>query len=167
MTLPQTAAQENVNIIRAWIDAHNRQDMKALDYMDENIEIIEIPTGVVYKGMTKMKELAKIAYRRRGWKDITNLIATDDEVCVEYIARADMSKPLTEAEKKSGIHGIDTSKARASNAPFEMRVCFVCHMKDGKIDRAREYWDVATITRQFRIENPLTKLLTFFMRHNS
>lgn len=58
MALPQTAAQENMNMIRAWIDAHNRQDMKALDYMDENIEIIEIPTGVVYKGMTKMKELA-------------------------------------------------------------------------------------------------------------
>ncbi len=167
MALPQTAAQENMKMIRAWIDAHNHQDMKALDFMDEHIEIIEIPTGVVYKGMTKMKELAEVAYRRRGWKDITNLIATDDEVCVEYIARADMSKPLTKAEKESGLHGIDLSKAKASNTPFELRVCFVCHIKDGKIDRAREYWDAATITRQLGIANPVTKLLTYFMRHSS
>ncbi len=77
MALLQTAAQENMRIIRAWIDAHNRQDMKALDYLDENIEILEIPTGVVYKGMAKMKELAQMAYRRHVWKEITHIMATD------------------------------------------------------------------------------------------
>lgn len=167
MALLQTAAQENMRIIRAWIDAHNRQDMKALEYLDEDIEIVEIPTGVVYKGMAKMKELAEMAYRRHGWKDITHIMATNEEVCVEYIARADTSQPLTEAEKAGGLHGVDISKARADKALFELKVCFVCHIKDGKIDRAREYWDAATITRQLGIANPVTKLLTFFMRHRA
>lgn len=40
ITLPQTSAQENMQIIRARIDAHSHQDMKALDYLDEQIEII-------------------------------------------------------------------------------------------------------------------------------
>jgi ketosteroid isomerase-like protein len=167
MTLPQTAAQENMRIIHAWIDAHNRQDMKALDYLDEQIEIIEIPTGVIYKGMAKMKELAAVAYRRRGYKEITHIMATDEEVCVEYTARADLSQPLTEVEKASGIHGIEISKVKISHAPFELKVYFVCHIKDSKIDRAREYWDVATVMRQLGRANPLTRLLTFFMRHSS
>jgi ketosteroid isomerase-like protein len=161
------AAQENMRIIRAWIDAHNRQDMKALDYLDEQIEIIEVPTGVIYKGMTKRRELAEIAYRRRGYKEMTHLMATEEDVCVEYTNRADLSQPFTEGEKAGGIHGIAISKAKTSKAPFELKVCFVCHIKDGKIDRAREYWDVATITRQLGVANLLTRLLTFFMRHSS
>lgn len=54
IALLQTTAQENMRSIRPWIDAHNRQDMKALDYLDENIEIIEIPSGVVYKGSVQL-----------------------------------------------------------------------------------------------------------------
>jgi hypothetical protein len=33
-----------------------------------------------------------MAYRRKCWKE---LIATDTEACVEYVASADMSEPLT------------------------------------------------------------------------
>ncbi len=141
--------QRNINTIQTWLDAHNRQDMTAIDCYTEDIEIIEMPTGVVYKGMEKMRELAKMAYRRKGWKDLTHIIATETEACVEYIARADMSTQLTEEEKRSGIHGVDISKAKSSTAPFVIPVCFICHFtKEGKIDRVREYWDVATMTRQ-------------------
>lgn len=166
MALPSTAAQENVRIIRAWIDAHNRQDMQALDYLDENIEIIEIPTGVVYRGMAKMRELAAVAYRRRARKELTHIMATDEDVCVEYTNTADISQPFTEGER-AGIHGINASRAKTSKAPFELKVCFVCHIKDGKIDRAREYWDLATVTRQLGIANPLARLYNFVMRHRS
>jgi ketosteroid isomerase-like protein len=166
MTLPLTAAQENERIIRAWIDAHNRQDMRALEYMDEQIEIVEVPTGVVYHGMAKMRELAAVAYRRRAQKVLTHLMATDEDVCVEYTNTADISQPYTEGER-AGIHGINASRAKTSAAPLELKVCFVCHIKDGKIDRAREYWDVATVTRQLGIANPLARLYTFVMRHRS
>jgi hypothetical protein len=43
--------QRNIHTIRACLDAHNRQDMKAFDFYAEDIEIIEMPTGVTYKGM--------------------------------------------------------------------------------------------------------------------
>jgi hypothetical protein len=45
--------QRNIHTIRASLDAHNRQNMKAFDFYAEDIEIIEMPTGVTYKGMDK------------------------------------------------------------------------------------------------------------------
>ena len=63
----------------SWLDAHNRQDMKVIDCYTEDIEIVEMPTGVVYKGMAKMRELPRMAYRRKGWKDLTHIIATETE----------------------------------------------------------------------------------------
>ena len=114
--------QRNIHTIRAWLDAHNRQDMKAVDFYTEDIEIIEMPTGVVYKGMDQMRELARIAYRRKGCKELTNVIATEAEACVEYVAKADMTQPLTLAEKESGLHGVDISKARSSTASFAIPV---------------------------------------------
>jgi len=158
--------QRNIDTIIDWLDAHNRLDMKAIDYFTNDIEIVEMNTGVVYKGMEKMRELAKMAYRRKGWKDLTNIFATETEACVEYIARADMSQQLSEEDKKGGMHGVDISKARATNGPFALPVCFICHFtEEGKIDRVREYWDVATMTRQFGIESFKSKILSFFMRH--
>jgi hypothetical protein len=147
---------------------HNRQDMKAIECYSDDIEIVEMPTGVVYKGMDKMRELAGMAYRRNGWKELTNIIATETEACVEYVASADISAPLTEEEKRSGIHGVDISKAKSTTAPFAIPVCYTCHFREhGKIDRVREYWDVATMTRQFGIENLKAKILRFFMRRVS
>jgi ketosteroid isomerase-like protein len=161
-------AQRNIDTICAWLDAHNRQDMKAIDCYTDDIKIVEMPTGVVYKGMDKMRELAATAYRREGWKELTNIIATETEECVEYVASADISGPLTEEEKRSGIHGVDISKAKPSTAPFALPVCYICHFaEDGKIDRVREYWDVATMTRQFGIESIKAKFLRFFMRRVS
>ncbi len=164
-TTVSPTTQRNIDTIRAWLDGHNRQDMKAIDCYTEDIEIVEMPTGVVYKGMDKMRELARMAYRRKGWKDLTHIIATETEACVEYIAKADMSQPLTEEEKRGGIHGVNISKAKSSTTPFAIPVCFICHFTDeGKIDRVREYWDVATMTRQFGIEGIKSKIFGFFMR---
>src|SRR5215470_327020 len=128
--------QRNIQTIRAWLDAHNRQDMKALDFYTDDIEIIEMPTGVVYKGMDKMCEFARIAYGRKACKELTNVIATEAE-CVEYVAKADMTQPLTQAEKESGLHGVDISKAKSSPAPFAIPVCYICHFYRGRQDRPR------------------------------
>lgn len=158
--------QKNIDTILSWLEMHNHQDMKAIDFFSDDIEIVEMNTGVTYKGMEKMRELAKIAYRRKGWKDLTNIFATETEACVEYLARADMSQQLSEEEKKSGIHGVDLSKARSGNDTLSIPICFICHFNEkGKIDRVREYWDVTTLTRQFGIESLKSKIMGFFMRH--
>src|ERR1700730_1965951 len=80
-------AQRNIDTILAWLDAHNRRDMKAIDCYTDDIEIVEMPTGVVCKGMDKMRELAGMAYRRKGWKELTNIIATETGAQVAMAAR--------------------------------------------------------------------------------
>jgi ketosteroid isomerase-like protein len=157
--------KRNIDTILTWLELHNRRDMAAIACFAEDIEITEMNTGVVYKGMAKMRDLARIAYRRKGWKDLTNLVATEDEACVEYIARADASLPLTN-EEKGGVHGVDVSKAKPSDQQVTLPVCFVCHFdSEGKIDRVREYWDVSTLTRQFGIASLKARFLRFFLRH--
>ncbi len=169
MEIPKSTnltVQRNIDTMMFWLDAHNRQDMAALDCFAEDIEIIEMNTGVVYKGMDKMRELAKAAYKRKGFKDLTNIFATETYACLEYIASGDTSEPLSEEERKSGFHGIDISKAKTKSNSISIPICFICHFNDnGKIDRVREYWDTATVTRQFGIESLKSKILGFFMRH--
>jgi len=157
------AARENVKTMRAWVEAHNHQDMGALNYMHEDVEIVQVPTGVVYRGMAQMQRLARMAYSRRAYKKVTNVFASDDETCIEYIARADMSSPSTDTEKREGFHGIDLAGAKPRST-FELKVCFVCRFTDGKIYRAREYWDAAEMARQLCKSNFLARVLTFFAR---
>jgi hypothetical protein len=77
-------------------------------------------------------ELSIVEWRRcrgwRGWriadaayKEVTNVFASDDEACIEYIARADMSSPLTDTEKREGVHGIDLKGAKPKST-FELKV---------------------------------------------
>jgi len=102
--------------------------MKALDFYAEDIEIIEMPTGVVYKGMDKMRDSARMAYGRKASKELTNVIASETEACVEYVAKADMTPALTQGEKESGMHGVDILTARSSTAPIAIPVCYICHL---------------------------------------
>jgi hypothetical protein len=74
-----------------------------------------------------------------------------------------LSAPLTDAERQEGLHGVDLSNARPKST-FELKVCFVCQFKDGKIYRAREYWDAAETARQFGKSNLLARMLTFGAR---
>ena len=51
----------------------------------------------------KIRELARMAYRRKGYKELTHLIATDTDACLEYDPRADMSEPLSMEERTGGM----------------------------------------------------------------
>ena len=44
-------AQENMNVIRTWIEAHNHQGIGGqLSCYDENAQLLVVPTGAIYKG---------------------------------------------------------------------------------------------------------------------
>lgn len=146
------AVQANVELIKAWLDAHNRQDMTALDYMSDDVEIFETPTGVVWRGHGDMEDLARLAYSRKSHKRLTHIFATDREACVEYVTIVSLAGEVTASEKRQGLHGIDVSNAKPTVDTFELPVCFVCEIEDGKIRRAREYWDAAAMARQLGLD---------------
>jgi ketosteroid isomerase-like protein len=145
------AAQANLKLMRAWLDAHNRQDMKALDYMSDDVEVIEMPTGVVWRGRQDMENLARLAYSRKSHKRLTHVFATDKQACAEYVTVVRTAGTVSDFEKEQGLHGIDVSNAKPIVDTFELPVCFVCEIEDGKIHRAREYWDAASMARQLGV----------------
>ncbi|WP_156687436.1 nuclear transport factor 2 family protein [Mycobacterium sp. Marseille-P9652] len=145
------AARANIELIQAWLDAHNRQDMGALDFMADDVEIVEMPTGVTWHGREDMENLARLAYSRNSHKRLTHLFATDTQACVEYVTTVPTAGEVTTFEKDWGLHGIDISGAEPTTAMFELAVCFVCEIEDGKIRRAREYWDAASVARQLGV----------------
>jgi ketosteroid isomerase-like protein len=147
------AARANIELVKAWLDAHNRQDMKALDYLSDDVEIVEIPTGVVWRGRRDMEDLARLAYSRTSYKRMTHIFATDKEACVEYMTVVPIAGDVTDSEKKQGLHGIDVSTANPTVDTLELPVCFVCEIEDGKIRRAREYWDAAAMARQLGVHD--------------
>jgi len=145
------AAQANLELIKAWLDAHNRQDMKALDYLSDDVEIVEIPTGVIWRGRQDMENLARLAYSRKSDKRLTHIFATDNDACVEYLTVVSLTGAVSDFEKEQGLHGIDGSNATPTVDVLELAVCFVCEIQDGKIRRAREYWDAGGMARQLGV----------------
>jgi ketosteroid isomerase-like protein len=148
------ATQANVELVKAWLDAHNRQDMRALDYMSDDVEIVEMPTGVVWRGRRDMENLARLAYSRKSPKRLTHIFATDKEACVEYVTVVSTAGEASGFEKEWGLHGIDISNAEPIDDIFELPVCFVCKIQDGRIHRAREYWDAASAAHQLGVPDP-------------
>ena len=104
--------------------------MKAIDCYTEDIEIVEMPTGVVYKGMAKMRELPRMAYRRKGWKDLTHIIATETERVWSMSRELTSLSRSPKEEKESGIHGVYISQAKSSTASFAMPVRFICRFTE-------------------------------------
>jgi hypothetical protein len=47
-----------------------------------------------------MRELARMAYGCKGCKELTNVIATEAKRVWKYVAKADMTQPLTQAQKE-------------------------------------------------------------------
>ncbi|MGD1171026.1 nuclear transport factor 2 family protein [Mycobacterium seoulense] len=145
------SAQANVELLKAWLDAHNRGDIAALDYMSDDVEIVEMPTGVVWRGRQDMENLARLAYSRKSHKRLTHVFATEAAACVEYVTVVPMTGEVSRFEKEWGLHGIDISNAAPTSDVFELPVCFVCEIMNGKIHRAREYWDAASLARQLGV----------------
>jgi hypothetical protein len=114
----------------SWLDAHNRQDMKAIDCYTEDIEIVEMPTGVVYKGMAKMRELPRMAYRRKGWKDLTHIIATETERV--WSMSRELTCPSRSPRRRKRAASMESiyRKTKSSTASFTMPVRFICRFTE-------------------------------------
>ncbi len=146
--------QRNTAVMRGWIDAHNRQDVDgALVYFDKDIEIEEVPTGVRYRGIDAIKEMARVAYGAQGHKEMVNLFASEDWACVEYVAKAKLSGAAgisgqtIVGDVKAGVN------AASGKQEVEMKVCYLAHFNaEGRIDRVREYYDLLSVMTQLGVD---------------
>jgi hypothetical protein len=117
-----------------------------------------VPTGTTLKGVEALrrggeKSASMVgAQPAQGRKQITNLFASEEWVCVEYDVRATVTGPLE-------VQGV-TIIAAAVERTVELKVCVIAHIRDGKMDIVREYWDSATMGRQLGLDS--TKVATAY-----
>jgi ketosteroid isomerase-like protein len=145
-------AQENMNLIRAWVDAVNRNDVEGeLACWQPDGEMTIIATGATSKGHAALRRRRErsaamvSAQSLAGRKHITNHFASEEWVCVEYHSRA----TITGLIEMRGVTIIPEGISRA----IDTEVCVIAHIRDGKMDSAREYFDSATFARQLEVES--------------
>jgi ketosteroid isomerase-like protein len=145
-------ARENLELIRAWVDAINRNDVEEeLACWQPDGEMTVVPTGTTFKGTEALRRggehsAAMVgAQPIEGRKQITNLFASDEWACVEYDVRASVAGPI----EMQGVQIIPAGIERA----IDLKVCVIAHVRDGKMDVAREYWDSASMARQLGLDN--------------
>lgn len=103
------------------------------------------PTGK-YKGKQQIRTSLKV------WHDafpdakgeVTNQFAEGDQVLTEVTFRGTHTGPL------AGAMGI----IPATGKPVELRLAIVSWFRDGKIQRERSYFDLATLTTQLGLDKP-------------
>lgn len=141
------SSQKNMDLIREWVDAINRNDVEAeLDCWQPDGEFFVVPTGTTYKGV---KEIRKAGEKSasvvggqpiKGRKQITHLSAGEAWACVEYDTHADIVGPIVIKDLTLLPEGVKKTVIT--------KACVVFQLKDGKIYHAREYFDASSMAQQ-------------------
>jgi len=130
----------NIQIIKDWLDAHNRDDIDSqLTFWDDNAEMTITPTGRVYRGINELRDAAVMAVKSHGRKTLTHIFADDDWVCAEYMATSNVQGTMD-------AHNIKIPAGVTKE--LTLQICFLANIQNGKIVRSREYWDTGSMMRQ-------------------
>ncbi len=135
------SAQENSRIVRSIYTAYNdRRFDDAIEDVAPGAEIVNVATGNVARGPQGFRTFLE------GWATafpdsrvaVTNVIASDDQVTVEFTGRGTHTGPL---QTPAGA-------VPATGRRVEISFCDVIKMQGGKVAGLRTYFDLATMMRQ-------------------
>jgi steroid delta-isomerase-like uncharacterized protein len=138
--------QANLQMIHAYFDALFTKDMSPiLELFDQDIEWLIVPTGDTIKGKDEIAKLAANHWAASPGriKALVNLFANEECASLEYRT----SGMLTNRADFPSV----TFEPTGQN--YDFLCCFVFHIKNGKIDRVHEYFDMETIKRQLAAES--------------
>ena len=133
--------QDNLRMMHAYFDALFTKDMNPmLELFDQDIEWLIVPTGDTIKGKDQIAKLAANHWAASPGriKTLVNLFANEEYASLEYRT----SGTLTNQADFPSIKFEPTGKK------YDFLCCFVFHIKNGKIDRVHEYFDLETLKRQ-------------------
>jgi ketosteroid isomerase-like protein len=143
--------QRNMDLVRAWVDAINRNDIEAeLDCWQPDGEFFVTPTGTTYRGVAEIRRAGEKSASViggqpiQGRKQITHLDAGEDWAVVEYDTRADIQGPIN--------LGNVTILPEGGTRTVVTRACVVFQMKQGKFQRAQEFFDTLSLPQQLGID---------------
>ncbi len=139
------STQDNINLVKAFFDAINQHDAdRAASFVDPSAEWVTAlsPSGAA-RGQDALKQ-SMLNY----WTafpdnrvEMTNMIATEDWVTVEYIGRGTHNGPFN----------TPFGQVPPTGRKMETRFCDVYQIKNGKIAKCDNYFDTAAILQQLGV----------------
>jgi steroid delta-isomerase-like uncharacterized protein len=143
--------QENMDLIRAWVDAINRNDIDGeLACWQPDGEFVVVPTGMTYRGRDEIGQAGQKSASAvggqpiQGRKQITHLDAGDDWACVEYDTQATITGPIHFQNVTLVPEGVTRDVVT--------KACVVFQIRNGLLDRAREYFDAFSMAQQLGLD---------------
>jgi steroid delta-isomerase-like uncharacterized protein len=133
--------QANLQMMHAYFDALFTKDMSPmLELFEQDIEWLIVPTGDTIKGKDEIAKLAANHWAASPGriKTLVNLFANEEYGSLEYRT----SGTLTNQADFPSV------KFEPTGQKYDFLCCFVFHIRNGKIDRVHEYFDMETDKRQ-------------------
>jgi len=147
------SAQETERLVREQYDAYNARDWaRSQANAHPDIVTVMIPTGQEFRGHE-----GQVAYLQ-GWAtafpdstvEVTRVIATESTAAVEFRGRGTHTGPLATPM------GVIPPTGRRVDFPL----CDVWEVRDGKVARTHNYFDVMTMLTQLGVAPPAALDLT-------
>ena len=136
------SAQNDKRIIQAWADAARSDDIEAFfdEFIDADCEWVMMATGETFRGIDEVRQMALRSrdarkHTEEAHIEFTNAFSSEDQsqICIE----CDHGAIIT--EEGARLFGMPATAGRRG----DVKICHVCHVKNGKLDRVHEYFDTA------------------------
>jgi steroid delta-isomerase-like uncharacterized protein len=133
--------QKNLDTMHKYFDLLFGKDMDELIALfADDINWLIVPTNTTIQGTVELRALAENHWSASPdrIKRLLNLFANDEYASLEYISGGTL-------EKSADFKG---TTVEATGKAYELQCCFVFHFNtEGRIDKVREYFDMATVQR--------------------
>jgi steroid delta-isomerase-like uncharacterized protein len=145
------AAQENVALARSLLEQYNSRQSdpawldKSMAAFAADCEVIDVPSGTTLHGPDGYKRLALFFIEAFPDSRVepTNAFATEDQVALEFTSRG----------TNIGLLHLPSQALPATGRSFELRLCEVMQIRNGKIVRFYTYYDMMTMLEQLGLNS--------------
>jgi len=140
------SAEDNATFARSLMESINAHDAeRGAALIPDDTEWEEVPTGTRYRGPDGWRENFSfwIGAFPDGRVEITNLVASDTAVVVEYVGRGTNTGPIASPE----------GEIPPTGRSVEMRFCDVWEFREGRLAGGRSYFDMASLMAQLGLSS--------------
>lgn len=132
---------DNAKIALTIFDAWNSKDYdRALSVLADDFKVIEVASGDTYEGAEGLMREYTMWHGALsdGRIDVTNVIASGDNVAIESIVRGTHDGPFP----------TDGGELPGTGRAIEFAMCTIAFIRDGKYALERHYFDLQSLLAQ-------------------
>jgi steroid delta-isomerase-like uncharacterized protein len=137
-TIPNFAEEQSKQMLREYVASWNAHDVeKILSFFTDDGVYEHVPRGENYRSKDELKAWVKGTFDGiPDFKiDMTSLFGSGNMLACEWVMTGTNTGPLA-------------PEAPATGKSFSVRGSSIVQMKEGRIQRNSDYWDLATFYRQ-------------------